>query len=100
MSGLAIIVVGADVARARTALGIAAAAAALGRDTAVLFDGASVGCLDALREALATTLALGVRITACATGVADLGLPLPESMETGGLIGFLAANRDAQLLTV
>ena len=100
MTGLAIIVVGPDPERALAALGIAAAAAALGRETAILFDSASISTLSGLGEALATTLALGVAVTACATGLADRGVQLPAGVEAGGMVGFLAANPSAQLLAV
>lgn len=100
MTPLAVIVVGPDPVRARAALGIAAAAAALGRETAVLFDRAAIPALADLGEALATTLALGVAVTACATGLADLGATLPEGVVAAGMVGFLAANPDAQLLAV
>lgn len=100
MTGLAVIVVGADADRARAALGIACAAAALGRETSVLFDHASISTLSRLDEALATALGLGVAVTACATGLADLGVQLPAGIEAGGIVGFLAANLDAQLLAV
>lgn|GEM_PF-2821446 len=100
MSGLAIIVVGPDPARARRALGIAAAAAALGREAALLFDGDSVTALPAVAEPLATALAMGVRITACATGLADHGIALPAGLDAAGLIGFMTVNTGAELLTV
>lgn len=100
MTPLAIIVVGPDPERARAALGIAAAAAALGRETALLFDGASIPALLEAGDALATALGLGVPVMACATGLADHGLAAPDGVATGGMIGFLAANPQAQLLAV
>lgn len=100
MSRLAIIVIGSDALRARSALAIASAAAALDRDAALLFDGDSVTTLAWLADPLATALALGVRVTACATGLADHGIPLPQGLEAGGLVGFMTANAGAELLTV
>ena len=100
VNGLAVVVVGPDPARARSALGLAAAAAALGRKTAVLFDGGSVSALAWLSEPLATALDLGVSVTACATGLADLDITPPEGVETGGMLAFLAANRQSELLAV
>ncbi len=100
MSNLAVIVVGGDAGRARSALGIAAAAAALGRTSAVLFDGPSVGCLGDVADALSTALEMGVAVTACATGIADCGQPVPAGVETGGMIAFLSLHRDAQVLAV
>ena len=100
MSPLAIVIVGTDPARALSALGIASAAAALGREVALLFDGASVGTLDTVADALATALALGVRVNACATGIADHAVTIPTGVGPGGMVAFLAANPDAQLLAV
>jgi predicted peroxiredoxin len=101
LTGLAIIV--GDRARAETALRVAAAAAALGRDVALLFDGAAVGSLigTAPHPLLADALALGARVTACQSGMADLGMgaaALAAGVTTGGLVGFLADAGDAQLL--
>jgi len=104
---LAIVVAEAGGDRLVTALTLAAAAAALGRPVAMLFDGSSVAALaranaDAVVDALlASARDLGVRLTACQTGLADLGLAasaLVDGIETGGMVGFLAANGDAQLL--
>ncbi len=100
MSGLAVIVVGPDVDRARTALSIVAAAAALGRDAALLFESASLATLPEIVEPLATALALGVKVSACATGLAERGGASPEGIAASGMVGFLAANPDAQLLAV
>ena len=100
MTPLAVIVVGPDPARAASALGIASAAAALGRKVALLFDGASVGALESVAEALATALSLEVRVSACTTGIADHAATLPAGVEPGGMVAFLAANPAAQLLTV
>ncbi len=100
MTPLAIIVVGPEAGRAAAALGIASAAAALGRDVALLFDGVSVGTLAGLADTLATTLALGVAVTACATGLADRGVAPPAGVATGGVIAFLAANAGAELVAV
>ncbi len=99
---LAIIVAGDDRDRARTALSLATCAAALGRGAAMLFDGASVACLadPALADALATARDLGVALTACASGLADTGAALPPGIASGGMMGFLSDNRDAQLVTV
>ncbi|QYE35066.1 DsrE family protein [Polymorphobacter sp. PAMC 29334] len=89
--------------RLATALTLAAAAAALGRDVSMLFDGASVAVLAPPGPLLGTALELGVRMTACQTGLADAGIDaarLPSGVATGGMIGFLAALGDAQLLLV
>ncbi len=99
MTPLAVIVSGRD--RLAAALGVAAAAAALGRDVAMLFDGGSVTALFDADPALSIALDLGVRITACQTGLADAGLAaslLPDGVETGGMVGFLRTHADAQWL--
>ena len=97
---LALIVVEANPVRAQAALAIAAAAAALGREVTLLFDGPSAALLDDLGEALTTAQELGVQITACATGLSDLGRPPPPGIATGGLVAFLAASGDAQPVIV
>ena len=98
--GLAIIVSDSG-ARLPTALTLAASAAALGRDVAMLFDGASVAALVGDDPLLATALDLGVRIVACQTGLADAGLSaaaLPAGVDTGGMVSFLADAGDAQIV--
>lgn len=100
MTGIAVVIIGPDAMRARSALGMAAAAAALGRKAAVLFDGGSVAALAWLAEPLATALEMGVVVSACATGLADHGIALPEGIEVGGMLAFLSANRTAQLVAV
>ena len=100
MNGLAIVVAEPD--RGAAALRVAAAAAALGRPIAMLFDGASVGALAAPASAeLAAALELGVAVTACQSGLADAGLEaaaLAPGVGTGGLVGFLAECAEMQLL--
>lgn len=99
VSPLAIVVgEGADPA---TALRLAAAAAALGREVAMLFDGASVTALAAPDALLATALDLGVRVVACQTGLADRAIAasvLPAGVTTGGMVGFLADVGEAQIV--
>ena len=102
MSGvpLAIVVSGTG-PRLATALTLAAAAAALGRPVAMLFDGASVAALVRPDALLAAALDLEVRITACQTGLADAGIAaneLPPGVTTGGMVGFLATVGDAQIV--
>lgn len=101
MPGVRLAIVVGDGTNPATALRLAAAAAALGRDVAMLFDGASVSALVAPDALLATALDLGVRVVACQTGLADAGLTaadLPPGVVTGGMVGFVAAAADAQLL--
>lgn len=103
---LAIIVAEPAGARLLTALTLAAAAAALGRNVAILFDGGSVVALGPAAEpgiaaAIATARDLGVAMTACQSGLAAAGLgadTLPEGAVAGGMISFLQAHADAQLL--
>lgn len=101
MSALAIIVTVPD--RADAALRLAAAAAALARPVAMLFDGAAVACLrhGTAPALLGDAMALGVRVTACQTGLADAGLhagQLASGVDTGGMVGFLAEHAGAQLV--
>lgn len=88
--------------RLDTALTLAAAAAALGREVTMLFDGASVAALVPPADPLlAAALGLGVRVTACQTGCAAAGLALADlvdGVEPGGMVGFLAQAGAAQLL--
>ncbi len=101
MSGLRLAIIVGEGAAPATALSLAAAAAALGRDVAMLFDGGSVAALVAPDERLTAALDLGVRIVACQSGLAACNLPaeaLPAGIETGGMVGFLAQMADAQLL--
>ncbi len=101
MSALAIIVTDPD--RIDAALRLAAAAAALSRRVAMLFDG---GAVTALRHGVAPDLlgdamALGVRVTACQTGLAAAGMSadtLASGIDTGGMVGFLAEQAGAQVL--
>lgn len=95
------IVVSEDGPRLAAALTLAAAAAALGRTVTMLFDGASVAALVPSDPLLAAALDLGVQVTACQTGLCDAGMvarDLPDGVDTGGMIGFLAAAGDSQIL--
>ncbi len=101
MSGVRLAIVVGEGANPATALRLAAAAAALGRDVAMLFDGASVRGLVAPDALLATALDLGVRVVACQTGLADAGLSaaaLPPGVVTGGMVSFVAAAGDGQIV--
>ena len=102
MTALAVIVAGPDPARGLTALNLAAAAAALGRPVAMLFDAPGVVLLSEpqLTEALATARELGVEVTACTTGVSATATPLPDGIEPGGMLSFLQAAGSAQLVVI
>ena len=100
---LAIIVAEASGDRLRTALTLGCAAAAMGRPVHMLFDGTSVAALQTARavELRDAAIELGVRITACQTGLAEIGLAvadLVDGVETGGMVGFLARVGDAELV--
>lgn len=102
MSALAVIIIGPDLNRGLAALSLAACAAAQGTEVTLLFDRASVALLadPRLAEGLDTARALGVEVTACATGVADGGIMLPGGVASGGMMAFLAATADARLVPV
>jgi predicted peroxiredoxin len=117
MRGLMIVVAGADPARLHGALSLAAAWAALDRpahlflqadSVALLRPGASEGDeryreagMPGLRELLEESLALGVTVTACQSGLALAGLSaedLPGGVEMGGLVDSLSRHWDDQLV--
>jgi predicted peroxiredoxin len=114
--GLSIVVAGSDPARLHAALSVAAAWAALDRPARIFLQAEAVGLLrpargsdeagkgaglPSLADLLAESLAIGVTITACQTGLALAGMSakdLPAEVETGGLVGFLAERGDDQLM--
>lgn len=119
MTGLTILLVATDTARARAALTLASAAAALGgrirlhaheRAVAMLLPGTDAD--DAMltaagqppRKALiAMAIEAGVAITACQTGlaVADIAIDaLAPGVEAGGLVGLLADLGDDRLVVI
>jgi predicted peroxiredoxin len=116
---LTIIAATADAERLRGALVLAAAQAALGGDAAIFLqldavallrapivapnDGAHQAAgLPSLVMLIDDALALGVRLTACQSGLALHGLTmadLPDAVDMGGPIGFLQrVNDDARLI--
>jgi len=117
MRGVTIVVAGADPARLHAALSVAAAWAALDRRARIFLQADAVGLLRApstpddernsqagmptLRELLEESLALGVTVVACQSGLALAGMSvedLPAGIETGGLVEMLSKHRDDQLL--
>ena len=112
MQGLSIVVAGTDPGRLHAALSMAAAWAALERPARIFLQAEAAGLLSrlnekgeggqpSLSEMLAESMALGVSITACQSGLGLSGLSadaLPEGVETGGLVGFLAEHGDDQLM--
>ena len=104
---LALIIAEAREARIDAALSLACAAAAMGREVRLFFHGESVAALVSPSERIAGLLdgarELGIPAMACQTGLDTAALAaadLPQGVETGGLIAFLAASGDAQLTVV
>ena len=113
MQALSIVVASADEGRFRSALELAAANAALDRPTRLFLQAQAVRALmerghaaegmPSPQEMLDEAIALGVQVSACQSGLALTGLDssaLPNGVETEGLVSFLAARRDDQLLVV
>ena len=102
MRGLIVLVVGDDPARLEAALEIAAAHAALGGATRLHLHDRAVPLLADEPPALATALELGVRVSACQTGVDRGGLRLDRwpSVEADGLVGVLASLGEDRLVVV
>ncbi len=120
MRELRIVVLTADAERFRGALMLAAAQAALGGGAAVFLqldavallrapvtapcDAAHVGAgMPALATLLTETLALGVTVTACQSGLALAGLSaedLPDGVEAGGPVAFLQSTGDEARLLI
>ena len=101
MTGLSIIIAGPDSVRFRSALTLAAAQAALGGRTRMLFDNAAVGLAAAPEELLETCLELGVAVTLCQSGLALAGLEaggLDPRFGYGGMVGWLADLGDDRLV--
>ncbi len=116
--GLAVVLSEANHARLHAALTLACAAAALGRPVRLFFHGESVAALTPGRhwqgdtayraaglpsvgELVENALALGVAAMACQTGMQMIGVTaasLPEGIEAGGMVAFLADARDDELV--
>ncbi|PZU09176.1 peroxiredoxin [Sphingomonas sp.] len=100
--GLTIIVSGADPDRLRSALGVAAAEAALGGRVHLFLDAGAVPLLRALPDALdamlAAALDLGVHASVCQTGLAEQAIALDPRFEAGGLISIMADLEQDRLL--
>ena len=118
MRGLTLVVAGSDQTRFRTALGLAAAAAALDQRVRLFLDAPAVALVVSegmppvalpppgqpdTGELLETCLALGVGIILCQTGVADAGMTmaaLDERFEAGGMTSLLGSLDEDRLLLV
>lgn len=111
--GLSIVVAGADPSRLHAALSVAAAWAALGRPGRIFLQAEAARLLrrldepgpgegqPSLGEMLGESMALGVTVTVCQSGLALCGLSaehLPDGVETGGLVGFLAEAGDGEVM--
>ncbi|MDO6413382.1 DsrE family protein [Sphingomonas sp. BIUV-7] len=100
--GLTIIVSGPDPDRLRSALGIAAAEAALGGKVRLFFDAGSVSLLAALPAALQplrdAALDLGVQVFVCQTGLAEQDIRLDPRFEAAGLVALMAGLGEDRLL--
>ena len=118
MRGLTIVLASPDQVRLRSALGMAAAQAALGGTARLFLDSAAVSLaaspitgaddgahqaagLPTLVELVDTGLALGVRIILCQSGMALADLSASSidfRFETGGMTGLLAQLGDDRLI--
>ena len=116
--GLAVVLSEANHGRLHAALTLACAAAALGRPVRLFFHGDSVAALTAGRqwqgdatyraaglpsvgELVESALGLGAQLMACQTGLQMIGVTaasLPEGIETGGMVAFIADARDDDLV--
>ena len=116
--GLAIIFAAADHARLHAGLTLACSAAALDRPVALFFHGESVAALapgwhwqgdvplaaagiPPLATMLTSANDLGVAFMACQSGLHLCGLSaaaLADGIEAGGMIAFLAAVQDADIV--
>jgi predicted peroxiredoxin len=116
--GLAVVLSEANHGRLHAALTMACAAAALGRPVRLFFHGESVAALTAGRhwqgdatyraaglpsvgELIENALGLGAHLMACQTGLQMIGVTaasLPDGIETGGMVAFLADARDDDLV--
>ncbi|MDJ0275631.1 DsrE family protein [Sphingomonas sp. 2R-10] len=112
MRGLTILITNPDPNRFRTALTMAAAAAALGAPTRVYLHEGAVTLLSAqdmrvpaglpmLGELRAIAIDSGVALIACQTGLALAGLSADAAgVEAGGMIDLLATLSDDRLVTL
>jgi predicted peroxiredoxin len=113
MQGLSIVVATADATRFASALEVAAANAALDHPTRIFLQAQAVPLLGrilkaaaemaSITEMMAEALALGVKISACQSGLSLAGMTaadLDHGIETEGVVSFLAARGEDQLLIV
>jgi predicted peroxiredoxin len=100
--GLTIIVSGADPDRLRSALGVAAAEAALGGRVRLFFDAGAVPLLRVLpspiEPMLEAGIELGIHVSVCQTGLAEQGITLDPRFQPGGLVTLMADLGEDRLL--
>lgn len=93
VTGLGIIIAGADPVRFRTALTLAAAQAALGGRTRILLDSGAVTLASTPNELLESCFDLGAEVMLCQSGLAEARLDasaLDSRFCYGGMVGWLA----------
>jgi len=119
LRGMTVVIATADAARFRSALGLAAAQAALGARARLLLDAAAVPLAGRLAlaeedrlsaaglpttdELLDTCLELGVEVLLCQSGLALAGLDLAAldpRLRAGGMVEVLATLADDRLVVV
>ncbi len=120
LRGLTIVLASADHDRLRSALGMAAAQAALGGAARLFLDGPAAGLVEppiasagddrhktaglpTLAQLVETALDLGVTITLCQTGLALAGISAEQvdlRFQTGGMTRLLATLGDDRLVAL
>ena len=117
MRGLIVIVAGKDPDRFHAALSLAAANAALGRRSRMFLQGEAAALLAApasagdperarhgvptVADLLAESIAIGVEIIVCQSGLALAGISaeeLPSEVTTGGLVQLLSSRGDDEMV--
>jgi len=100
--GLTIVISGADPDRLRSALGIAAAEAALGGKVRLYFDANATPLLGDLPQPLAlmldAALDLGTSVSVCQTGLAEHRIALDPRFEASGPVAIMADIGEDRLL--
>lgn len=100
--GLTIVVSGSDADRLRSALGLAAAEAALGGRVRLFLDAAAVRVLrsppDFFDPMVEASRDLGVRLLLCQTGLSEQGVAPDPRFDVGGLVSLLAELGEDRLL--
>lgn len=102
MRGLTIIVTGPDPVRYDAALAIAAAHAALGGSTRIHLHADAIALLQTPPALAVDARALGVRWSACQSGMADAAIDARDhpEIEASGLVALLARLGDDRLVSL